>query len=202
MRRSRGFTFLEVIIVVMIIAGLAGVTIPKLTGSFRRGRITKDVREMISTLRQARNIAVLRGSGVELVFDPENGVYLLDLIDFDMSGLPLDDEGVDIEDEMERLGLSEEVFRIHKLDKKLFFSLVHASAPLSHEELPRVIYYPDGSATAAWVGIQDDYGKALGIQVYRTTGMSKVTDGVPIIPENEQPLFISAESVPVWEIIK
>ena len=196
MRRRRGFTFIELLLAISVMLVLMAISMPKMAATFKRGRLEAATRKLTATLRYARHLAILRGDGSQVLIYPKTGEYQLGLVYLDMDGEPIDE--AEIEDlEEEGVKVSKEVTRVRKLPEGTFFSIVHSSASLSREEgVPRIIFYPDGSATAAKIGLQSTDGRAFAIDIFRTTGSCMVRKGKPVLPPNVQPLFHMPELNP------
>jgi prepilin-type N-terminal cleavage/methylation domain-containing protein len=72
---ERGFTLVELIIVVVIIAVAAGLTIPNLTAGARQREVRQTMQRFVSAVRRSSSVAVFTRSSVELRIDPEDGRY-------------------------------------------------------------------------------------------------------------------------------
>ncbi|MBI1785409.1 GspH/FimT family pseudopilin [Candidatus Sumerlaeota bacterium] len=197
MRGRRGFTFLELIIVICILGILAMLTIPKMGNVFRHGQLEAGTRELAATLRYARNAAILRSDGCEVRFDPKEGQYQLLPVHLDLEGQPAEDRRTRRRrDDKDKFDLNEEATQIHSLPSTTFFNLVHSTAPVTEDRrLPRVIFYPDGSASTAYIGVQNSENRALAVEIYRTTGLASIHAGVPVLPKETQPLYYLPEKI-------
>jgi hypothetical protein len=203
--RRSGFTFLEAMLVLGIIVVLAAVTLPKMRGTFDRARLQSAVRDFSGMLRYARQFAVLRGDGAQVVIDPENGEYYMELVHVGLDGeLSRDEQRPSRRrgDDLKELHLSREFVEGHVLPKRVFFTLVHSSAPTTDRSgLPRIVFYADGSASSGMIGIQDEKGKAYRVDVYRATGTAMTRLGQPVIPSTVRPLFVMPDRIG-YEIIR
>lgn len=74
-RRSSGFTLIEIIVVVAIIAVAAAVALPSINAGARQREIRRTLQGFVSTLRRASSIAVFRRQPVELRILAKDGVY-------------------------------------------------------------------------------------------------------------------------------
>lgn len=195
MRSQRGFTFIEVLLVVMLVLILMAMAFPKMGGTFRRGEIESSARELVGVLRYARHLAVLRHGGTQVTINPEAGKYQLTLVDLDPDGLPIDGQEVLLPDESD-FRVPDDVRGVKALADSVFFTLIDSTAPtMSPGNLPRVIFYPDGSATAAQISIQNENNKAFAVTIYRTTGLARVEAGQPVLREGAKPLFYLPEKL-------
>lgn len=76
-RGRRGFTLLEVIVVVALLGVVAGVTLPALAGSPEATARGTVVAGLLSLLEQTRRIALERGTRSQLHLDPATGSYVV-----------------------------------------------------------------------------------------------------------------------------
>jgi len=73
MRKKQGFTLLELIVVLVIIGIVAGVAVPRFTGSFDSIRFRKTMNELVYFLREARIKAMSSAEATSVVFDLRGG---------------------------------------------------------------------------------------------------------------------------------
>ena len=73
MRKKQGFTLIELIIVLVIIGIIAGVAVPRFTGSLESIRFRKTMNEVVYFLREARIKAMSTAKETNVVFDFRGG---------------------------------------------------------------------------------------------------------------------------------
>lgn len=196
----RAFTFVEIMIVIVLLGIIASLVMPRIGFLFKTGKLESSARELTGVLRLARHMAILSGEGAQVVIDPVAASFRIEPVILDAEGRPLDDERLSRSQRRdrerdERFEISGEATRPRTLKEHVFFTIVHSGAPLYEDELPRVVFLPDGSACSATIGIQNEENEALAVVVYRTTGLSKVMPGTPVLPENVAPLYVGPQSV-------
>lgn len=195
MRRRFGFTLLEIMIVIVIMGALAAVAMPRMKGTYYGFRIRKAGRDVAGLLRYARNAAVLREKPCEVQFDPEKDTYQLFL--FDDQGERIDPTKTRSsrsswrkKADSQEFVIGDDASGVRRLPAGVHFVTIYSMASLSDDtKLPRVVYYADGSATAATLAIQDDHDLTISVQVYSTTGMTRVDKGLPPSGTKTRPLY-------------
>ncbi len=71
MRRARGFTLVEVMMVLVVVGIAAGIVAPKMHAFLARNRVRVALNRLAADLAYARAVAVRSGSGAVLRFHPE-----------------------------------------------------------------------------------------------------------------------------------
>jgi Tfp pilus assembly protein FimT len=183
-RRLSGFTFVEVTLVMIIVLMVAGLTLPRLSGTLARSRLTVAARDVAAMLRLARDVAVLSERACEVRFAPDGDYYQLVVFDKDGKRVRFDDRRrfssmADAGDAVPSL-VSADMLQPKNLPPRVHFQAVYAAADLSEDDrLPRVVFHPDGSTTPTTIAMQNDDKDALRVEVYRATGMTRVEEGLP-----------------------
>lgn len=193
MRRRGGFTLLEITVVVLILMLLMAVALPQMRGTIQHMRLRQAGREVASVMRLARDSAVVRGSPVEVIFsmnDKGADKYQLVLMQDDMERIkPTQRRSWHRGEGM--LGIPGlEWLRVRELPEGVYFAQISSTAPLTEDKrLPRIIYYPDGSATGGTISVQDIRNRAMNIEIYRATGLARVEDNAPPVKLKARTLF-------------
>jgi len=150
--RDQGFTLLEIIIVVFVIALVMVVTYPSISRGSTTIRLRSTGRDILNTFRYAREKAVTEQTGMRVVVDREKQELILS-----------DDLG----DASRRYGMPKEV-KIHRV--------MLAGAEVTRGPLI-VRFLPNGSAENAEVLLKSDAGAYLRILTDPITGGARVEQG-------------------------
>ncbi|GAB4540115.1 MAG: hypothetical protein Fur0020_09120 [Thermodesulfovibrionia bacterium] len=73
-----GFTLLELIIVISLITLILGLSTVFLAGSLSSSRLSSTVRDMVTAIRHARNLAQTTGTDKSLIIDIDSKEYSID----------------------------------------------------------------------------------------------------------------------------
>lgn len=124
-RASRGFTLLEVIVVVVIIGFVAAMVMPMIQAGSRQGAVRRSVRAFISAARQASARSVTSRRPVALIVWPDDGSF----------------------------GVEGSVDRYHLPDFAEFGDIVGGREAEADDEI-RFDFYPTGSSAGGSVEIE------------------------------------------------
>jgi general secretion pathway protein H len=134
--RSRGFTLLELLVVLAIIALLLAITPPLITAAIPGAELKASARRVAAGLRLAREEAIRTGHDVAFTLD-------LETRSFEVDGR----------------------FRRGKLPKGLDLKLEAAETEMLDEQRGAVRFFPDGSSTGGRVILsRHDAGYQVGVQ--------------------------------------
>lgn len=172
--KKRGVTFLELMVVLTILSALILIAAPRLKGFHQGSQLSTSAREIASICRYARAQAILTEQKCEVRFDIDNDQFWLKL---------------QSEDEIEKTKkksskndeLQNPLEEVKTLERGVVFKEIASDAMdfKVKNSLVRVIYYPNGSASSAYIVLENEREKILTIEIPTATGYPEVYDGVP-----------------------
>lgn len=170
----RAFTFLEIMVVVVIMGVLIAVTGVRLKGTSERSALTGASRELLSACNVARQAAISTQRDVWIKFDVNNDRWRIDL--------NVDPEEEDRHAHYDR-DARYDLESIHELPAKISFTQVTTAAGAyekdKKDEFPLIVFHPDGSATGASVVLKSDKGRQMTVEVSAATGRPETYRGEP-----------------------
>ena len=87
LRASTGFTILEIIIVLFLLAGLLGIVLPRISLDENLGSVG---RRMVGTVRSLQSLAMTTQKTVRLYVDIDRGVYWPVILDGNQEKIPIE----------------------------------------------------------------------------------------------------------------
>jgi type II secretion system protein H len=159
--RERGITFLELMIVLVILSIVLTISMPSLRGTYQRGQLGSAAREIVALLRVARAEAIFREHPVEVRFDLATSRYRLDLLE---------------EDETKPTRHTEakrsQIEEIHYLPRDVSFAEISTEAEETEKKtVAKVVFFPNGSATGASILLENVRGRKMKIELADATAL-------------------------------
>jgi type II secretory pathway pseudopilin PulG len=176
LRASTGFTILEIIIVLFLLAGLLGIVLPRISLEENLGSVG---RRMVGTVRSLQSLAMTTQKTIRLYVDIDRGVYWPMILDENQEKVPTDPAWAT------PLKFSETVRVLDILVSQ------------GKKESGRVdlSFYPTGRIDPATMHLVDGRNNLLAIAIEPVTGAIRMSDErieppKPfIIPERVKPLL-------------
>jgi general secretion pathway protein H len=168
-RRRRGFTVIELMVVVMIIGLIAGTVAMSMDAMLPRSRLSSEVRALAATLQGARSDAIARNAEFLIEYDLDNEAYRV-ISPFGLEGGLVGPEA----EEEDRLA-----FSWHEIEAGVEIASVYIGDAQFHEGQARVRFDPLGAASGhAVVFIQPEYENYYTIEVLALTGLIHFHEGL------------------------
>lgn len=180
--RSRGLTFLEIIVVVTILGILLALSSPSLRNMYQKMQLSSSARQIGSLCKYARAAAIMQEGEVRLLVDLETARYRLKL----PPKVAEDDRQShsryrNMEDQ-KKAAVEEPTY----LPPDVEFVEILTDAP--EEEQPGkwqtvLVYYQNGSATPCVMTLENRRGRRVTIEVQHATGGVRIYMGDPVFKQ-------------------
>lgn len=186
--RRRAVTFMEILVVLVIMSVLMAMMAPTMKGLHNRNRLSAASREITNVLRYARQQAVLRNHATDVLFKLEENTYELVLNPPDTLKRRSYSSRKPKKEDMERK-------RELDPDKRgiTFHSIETGQEKIDRKEGHKIRFLRNGSASASTIVIQfkeknkEKEPRLITIQVANSTGAVRVYRGGPQEIEIEIP---------------
>ena len=182
----RGFTLIEILLVVVIIGVASAVAVPVFARSFRGAKLRSSARTILMVHRNAQSKAVLGQRYMAVLFDERKGT--LELVDQGQPGVKQDQffgdvggdaggamgdaaSGADAPAAGETAGGMPTVL-VRKLEEGV--KILSFKGGRTFDDIFYVSYFPNGMCEAFSVEIGDEEGRRAEIRVDPVTGKAKV----------------------------
>jgi general secretion pathway protein H len=172
---SKGFTLLELIVVLVIISLMMALVTPRLIGSLTKTNLKTSAQKISSFLRYARSQAVSEQTVYHAVFDFEkNSLYI-------KNEKPQDDEDTYFKAEIESAETDSSKSKRSGMESYILpEGVVIKKAIIANEEIDSdlftIIFYPVGSSSGGSVVLMDEKERQYQINVDFITGIISLTE--------------------------
>ena len=179
LRSSRGFTILEIIIVLFLLVGLLGIILPRISLEENLGSVG---RRMVGTVRSLQSLSMLTQKTVHLYVDIDRGVYWPMILDGNQEKVPI---GATWATPL-------------KLSETIRFSDILAGQGKKESGRVDLFFYPTGRIDPATMHLVDARNNILAIAIEPVTGAIRMSDERiepprPLtIPDRVRPLLQTA----------
>jgi type II secretion system protein H len=162
--RSRGFTLIEIIVVVVIVSILFIVTMPSLRSVNDNNRLRSSMREITTLMKYARTEAVFNGRTTEVFLDTQKHEFWLDLRKPDEKRTSRKSDK-----------LKSTMERKRELEKNVQFEAINAiEKNILKNEVVAIDFYPDGTASPALITLKNTRDLRYTIEVFKSTGQVEI----------------------------
>jgi len=181
-RSSRGFTILEIIIVLFLLVGLLGIILPRFSLDDSLGSVG---RRLVGTVRSLQSLAMLTQKTVRLYVDMDRGVYWPVILDGNQEKIPTDPTWA----------------TPLKLSETIRISDILADQGKKESGRVDLFFYPTGRIDPATMHLVDASNNVLAIAIEPVTGAIRMSDErieppkPLIIPDRIRPLLQTAGAV-------
>lgn len=197
--RRRGYTLVELLLVVTIFVLIAGLAVPMFVSSFAGAKLRTSVRSVVMAHRYARNMAVLRQRPVAVVVNKEQNsleiVFLTGRESESLSELAAaiaDDDGNGVPDSMSATPTDSSAVMtnaegqavedkaatdmLRVLESGVVIDNFETQRPTSDDPHvpPAVLYYPSGLCDGFTMRLVDDHGHTVELTADQLTGQLDV----------------------------
>ncbi len=182
LRSSRGFTIIEIILVLFLLVGLLGIVLPRISLEENLGSVG---RRMVGTVRSLQSLAMLTQKTVRLYVDMDRGVYWPVILDGNQEKVPIDATWA----------------TPLKLSETIRFSDILVAQGKKESGRVDLFFYPTGRIDPATMHLVDTKNNILAIAIEPVTGAIRMSDERiepprPLtIPDRVRPLLKMAEAV-------
>ena len=181
LRRFRAVTFLELMIVLIIMMVFVGLSFPLIKGAHSKSKMAAAAREFAMTVRLARQQAILRHQTVEVCVEFEKDRYWLDL-------RPEGDNRRTYSSYREK---KEEIERMHEVSNKhgglALHSVQSSTDPFGGKPVIRIKFFKDGSASPSTVIFGDEKPRYMTVEIAGATGNVRAYAGRPEGWDEQEP---------------
>ena len=157
LRSSRGFTILEIIIVLFLLVGLLGIILPRMSLEENLGSVG---RQMVGTVRSLQSLAMLNQQTIRLYVDLDRGVYWPMVLDGNQEKVPTDAAWT----------------TPLNLPAAIHFSDILVSQGRKESGRVDLFFYPTGRIDPATMHLVDARNNILAIAIEPVTGAIRMSD--------------------------
>lgn len=156
-RSSRGFTMLEIMLVLFLIVGMLSLVIPRISIGDNLGSVA---RRWVGALKSFQEMAMMTQKTVRLYVDMDRGMYWPMVIDGKEEKIPLDPTWA--------MPIT--------LPETIRFADIQIGATRKESGRIEIFFYPNGRIDQATVHLTDVNNDIMGVFVEPVTSMIRLTD--------------------------
>ena len=169
-KRARGFTFLEIMVVIVILGILIAVALPNMSGTRDATALRSAANDFANAGMTARQMAIVQGEETYLIVNAAKGEWQMAFFDVEVEEKKRlrDQRGMSPD---ERLREFPERVRAEKLQTD--------AGELQKDDAQRVTFFPNGSSSGLAIEFKNNRDRSLTVEFARNTGRAEVYEGPP-----------------------
>jgi prepilin-type N-terminal cleavage/methylation domain-containing protein len=177
--RAAGFTLLELIVVLFILALAAALVAPIFTRSFGQLRLKAAARDLAALCRFARTQAIANQVVLEVVLDRGANAYWLRGPEWVVSRLGGIEQVATAEDPEQPWQVRLRQARVRPLPVGVTLkSVILDPGTLREDERGAIVFFPQGSSTGGEVWVSDEKGRGYRIVIDPSIGLVRIHQGL------------------------
>lgn len=177
--RRAGFTLLELIVVLFILALATALVAPRFTSSFGQLRLKAAARDVAALCRFARTQAITNQAVLEVVLDRQTNEYWLRGPEWVVSRLGGIEQVATAENPEQPWQVRWRQARVRSLPPGVTLKMVVIDlGPLREDERGAIAFFPQGGSTGGEVWLSDEKGRGYRIVVDQSIGLVRVHEGL------------------------
>jgi prepilin-type N-terminal cleavage/methylation domain-containing protein len=161
-RARRGFTLIELMLVMAVLAVVAALIVPRLSGALAALRVTKGTEQVFAAAREAHTRAILRGLRTRLVLEFETGAFRVE-----EERRPLESPGRWYE-------MPGREGKPSSLADSVRFGRLTLNEETVAEGTAEIGFRPDGSTDDALITVENEDGDRGAVEVRGITGHVRI----------------------------
>ncbi|MGI8906438.1 MAG: pilus assembly FimT family protein [Candidatus Sumerlaeaceae bacterium] len=165
-----GFTLIEIMVVVTILAVMMAVTFPSMRGMNEKNKLRATARQLTALMKYARTEAVFGERTTEVFLNLDKREFWIDLRE------PEPEKGSGSSKKPTERNIEQK----RDIDENIWFEETQAYDENIIEGKDKVIavdFYPDGSASPTLITLVNKQGTRMTIEVLRSTGQIEISPG-------------------------
>jgi general secretion pathway protein H len=167
-RDYRGFTLLELLVVLVLISILSALVAPRVGNSIRNMTLTGAAQKIAASLRYARSKAVSEKEAYIAVLDLKNSSLFV-LTAQEYAGVNGPELSVAAKEKGSRL-------KIYDLPEGVQLAKAKSGGDEADSGLFQILFFPNGSTSGGWIVLKNDIGRRCRIEVDVITGAVRLGD--------------------------
>ena len=196
MALRRGFTLIELMVVLTILVLLAGLVAPSFTRQYHEAKLRSTVRDLVALMQYARSQAVVEGTTYRLNIDRDGGRVWVTYYETESEDASGESEPRFVEDET-ILGASRKLpdgvtigevqlgdEALAQLSDEALEQINALSNRLNEEGTPFIAFAPSGTTDGGRILLENEYEDRLAVTLDAITGRTEVLEEDEITPED------------------